>query len=303
MKTSILLLILFLSSCSKNIEPISETNDKAPFLEKNIVYGKELILNTSKYFGPTGSISQNSNGMNCTNCHLDAGTRDFGNNYKAVFANYPKFRERSGKMETLEKRINDCFQRSLNGDSLPSKSPELAAMIAYTNSVGKNVPKNTSPVESGITKLKFLEVAANPQKGKLVYETNCLQCHGANGEGQLENHKDSTHFIYPPLWGENSYNTSAGLNRIQKLSRFIYDNMPNKLATHEKPILTEEEAWHVAAYIISKPRPEKFFIEDWPDIKTKPIDYAFGPFADSFSEKQHKYGPFQPIVDFRINQH
>lgn len=50
----------------------------------DVSYGKELILNTSKYFGPKGSISQNSNGMNCTNCHLDGGSRDFGNNFKAV---------------------------------------------------------------------------------------------------------------------------------------------------------------------------------------------------------------------------
>ena len=299
MKNLILILFLTLISCSKNIEPIAVKTTKEDSLTEKVQYGKELILHTSKYFGPTGSLSQTSNGMNCTNCHLDAGTRDFGNNYKAVFANYPKFRERSGKLETLEKRINDCFQRSLNGTILPTKSPELEAMIAYLNSVGKDVPKNTTPVESGITKLKFLDIAANPEKGKLVYQKNCMECHSENGEGKISSIKDSSYYIYPPLWGENSYNISAGLNRIQKLSGFIYDNMPNNLATHEKPVLTEEEAWNVAAYIISQPRPKKFFKEDWPKIETKPIDYAFGPFADSFSEKQHKYGPFQEIIASR----
>jgi thiosulfate dehydrogenase len=35
---------------------------------------------------------------------------------------------------------------------------------------------------------------------------------------------------------------------------------------------------------------------DWPIISKKPIDYPFGPYADSFSELQHKYGPFQEMV-------
>ena len=38
-------------------------------------YGKDLIAHTSKYFGPKGSVASISNGMNCQNCHLDAGTR------------------------------------------------------------------------------------------------------------------------------------------------------------------------------------------------------------------------------------
>ena len=31
---------------------------------------------------------------------------------------------------------------------------------------------------------------------------------------------------------------------------------------------------------------------DWKDLKNKPIDLPFGPYADHFSEMQHKYGPF-----------
>jgi thiosulfate dehydrogenase len=27
-------------------------------------------------------------------------------------------------------------------------------------------------------------------------------------------------------------------------------------------------------------------------VSTKPVDYPFGPYADGFSETQHKYGPF-----------
>jgi thiosulfate dehydrogenase len=71
-------------------------------------------------------------------------------------------------------------------------------------------------------------------------------------------------------------------------------NMPLG-ATHQSPQLTDEEAWDVAAYVNSQPRPGKDLGADWPKIAAKPIDHPFGPFADGFSENQHKYGPFGPI--------
>src|SRR6188508_1822999 len=39
-----------------------------------VMYGHELIANTSQYLGPRGNVNAISNGMNCQNCHLDAGT-------------------------------------------------------------------------------------------------------------------------------------------------------------------------------------------------------------------------------------
>jgi len=81
-------------------------------LEKQIRYGRMLIANTAAYFGPNGTLAHQSNGMNCQNCHLDAGTKPYGNNYSAVASTYPKFRERSGRTESIYKRVNDCFVRS-----------------------------------------------------------------------------------------------------------------------------------------------------------------------------------------------
>src|SRR6266487_1911646 len=63
-----------------------------------IRYGRELIVNTSKYFGPHGIVSPITNGMNCQNCHVEAGTKSFGNSFAAVASLYPKYRERSGKI-------------------------------------------------------------------------------------------------------------------------------------------------------------------------------------------------------------
>jgi hypothetical protein len=73
-----------------------------------IIYGEDLIANTSKYLGPKGSVAAVTNGMNCQNCHLNAGRKSWGNNYGAVAANYPKFRDRSGSIETVYKRVSVC---------------------------------------------------------------------------------------------------------------------------------------------------------------------------------------------------
>lgn len=70
-------------------------------------------------------------------------------------------------------------------------------------------------------------------------------------------------------------------------------------ATHDAAKLNEEQAWDVAAFINFQPRPSRVLYSDWPDIAVKPIDHPFGPFADGFSEIQHKYGPFQPIKDWK----
>ena len=68
-------------------------------------------------------------------------------------------------------------------------------------------------------------------------------------------------------------------------------------ATYENPQLSDEESWDIAAYVESLDRPLKDLSQDWPDISKKPVDHPFGPFSDSFTEIQHKFGPFKPIKE------
>jgi len=261
--------------------------------ERLIKYGRDLIANTSFYLGPKGTVAAITNGMNCQNCHLDAGTKYWGNNYSAVFSTYPRFRERSGTVENIYKRLNDCFQRSLNAQApLDTNSYEMQAMAAYINWVGHEVPKNIKPVGAAIKDLVFLERSANTTNGRTVYMVHCQRCHGANGEGVLKG--DGAGYLYPPLWGNNSYTTAAGLFRISRFAGYVKENMPFD-APHNARRLTEEEAWDVAAFVNSQPRPQKVFKNDYPNIAGKPVDHPFGPYADNFPESQHKYGPFEPI--------
>jgi thiosulfate dehydrogenase len=262
-----------------------------------IIYGEQLISKTSFYLGPKGLVNQISNGMNCQNCHLNSGTKPFGNNFGGVYANYPKYRERSGQVEDIYKRISDCFERSLNGTPPDSLSREMQAMAAYINWVGKNVPKGKKPEGVGIRELAFLERSADPLKGKQVYVNNCQSCHGENGEGQLA--LDGLTYNYPPLWGKNSYNSGAGLFRLSRFAGYVKDNMPLAQDINLQKKLTDEESWDVAAFVNSQPRPLKNLSKDWPNIAAKPTDHPFGPYSDSFTEAQHKYGPFAPIKKWK----
>lgn len=308
----LIILIVILSksfSCSKttgntisSTRSYSETEEwqapdtsGIPFTEEGflIQYGKELIANTALYLGPNGIKGNQSNGMNCQNCHLDAGARLYANSFAAVASTYPKYRDRSGKLESIEYRINECMERSLNGKALDSQSKEMRAMVAYLKWIGQAVPKDIKPKGAATEDLPYMDRAADPEKGRALFALKCQRCHGSNGEGVISG--DSSFYIYPPLWGSNSYNVSAGMYRLSRLAGFIKNNMPFG-ATWKDPQLTNEEAWDLAAFINSQPRPQKFFPYDWPNIAKKPADHPFGPYADSFSEQQHKYGPFDPII-------
>ncbi|WP_414617579.1 c-type cytochrome [Dyadobacter sp. 32] len=276
-------------------EPVLAVKDTADAM-KLILYGKDLIANTSRYLGPKGSVMHISNGMNCQNCHLDAGTKPMGNNYTAVYSTYPKYRARSASTETIVKRISDCFERSLNGQKPDSSSKEMKAMVAYMKWVGKGVPKGVVPKDAGISKLAYLERAAEPKAGGVLYKEKCAVCHGAKGQGAMQ--PDGKSFVYPPLWGNRSYNDGAGLFRVASFAGFIKDNMPFG-TSHENPILTDEQAWDLAAFVNTQPRPHKDQALDWKNLSQKPIDFPFGPYSDAFPEKQHKYGPFKPIAAAR----
>ncbi|GAB3566505.1 c-type cytochrome [Spirosoma luteolum] len=265
----------------------------------SIRYGRELIAHTARYLGPRGTVARLSNGMNCQNCHLDAGTRVWGNNYGGVRATYPRYRDRSGTVETIRRRITDCFERSLAGRAPDSSSREMQAMVAYIDWLGTAVPAGRKPAGAGLTRLPYPDRAADPIRGKAVYRTRCQSCHGAQGAGLRV--AGAREYTYPPLWGPASYNDAAGLYRLSNFAGYIKSNMPFG-ATFDTPQLSDADAWDVAAFVNSMPRPHKDQQRDWPDRRTKPVDFPTGPYSDSFSEQQHKFGPWAPIVAARNAQ-
>lgn len=304
--TGLLLVLLIcinaISNWSRTVEPAIADNgwqapdaDAIPFIKNGtqIAYGRALIMHTAGYLGPNGTVAHISNGMDCQNCHTLAGEQLYGNSFAATAITYPQFSARTGTVESLADRVNNCMQRSLNGNSLDTTGKEMQAMIAYINWVGYNVTKNSVPKGTGTEKLAYLNRAADPARGAVVFNNKCSVCHGKNGLGVLA--ADGRSYTYPPLWGPQSYNVSAGMYRLGKLAGFIKNNMPYG-TTYKAPRLSDADAWDVAAYIETQSRPRKLFAGDWPDISKKPVDYAFGPYIDGFNEHQHMLGPFAAIA-------
>lgn len=277
---------------------------------KLISYGRTLMIHTSKYFGPHGSILQITNGLNCQSCHLEAGTRPYGNNLAVTSTTYPKFSPRANKMISVADKVNECFSRSLNGAPIDTTSREMKAYLAYIRWLGKDIKKgNTFAGNGGIVAPPFINRAADPEQGRLVFEQFCVRCHGPEGKGQLavDVLKDTMKqqggtataedlFYYPPVWGNQSYNAVATLYRLSKLAGFVKYNMPYPVS-YLNTVLTDEQAWDVAAFINSRDRSVKDYSKDYvTDLSKKPFDFPFPPYADSFPDAQHKFGPYTEMA-------
>lgn len=264
-----------------------------------VKYGRQLMLHTAYYIGPNGVNGKYlGNKMNCTNCHQDAGTKPFSLNLVTSFRNYPSYRAREGRVLTLAERINNCIMHPHLGRPLPLDSKEMIGFMSYLKwlSDSSNVSKNTKGLKN--VEIEFPDIAASPIKGGLLYAANCARCHGATGEGQLR--PDNATYTYPPLWGLKAYQPGSSMHRIVKQAQWLVSNMPYDKATHDKPFLSSAEALDLAAFINDDKIHQRPSVKEYqyPNYEEKAIDYDRGPFADPFSEEQHKYGPYKPIIDY-----
>jgi thiosulfate dehydrogenase len=264
-------------------------------------YGRQLMVNTALLIGPNGQVgSYAKNQVNCTNCHREAGTLQYAYNLMLSHNKYPSYRARENAVLTLADRVNNCIERPLNGKPLPLNSKEMVAYLSYFKWINSKVTnKNAKGLE--LAQISLPETAANPVTGKQLYSLHCLRCHGNNGEGLLNTNKID--YKYPPLWGSQSYQKGSSMHRVIKQAKWLKMNMPQDSAVLYKPYLTDKEALDIAAFInndVENPRPLSIGV-DYPNLKTKNIDYGTGPFIDTFSATQHKYGPWLPIINYWKN--
>ena len=206
------------------------------------------------------SLPENvGNGLRCTTCHLDAGTRENSMPWTGVYARFPQYRSRTGSVIRLEDRVNDCLVRSLNGAALEPESDAMRDIVAYMAHLSQGVPMGATVRGQGVAKLDPLP--ADTVEGRALFDTRCVACHGADGQGTL---------LAPALWGPESYNIGAGMSRLNTAAAFIKHNMPLAAAD-----LTPQQAYDVAAYVISRPRPDFPGKEnDWPNGDPPP-DVAY----------------------------
>lgn len=218
--------------------------DQAPEAIRSMArLGYQTILHTRTYASDyVGSK------LDCTSCHFAGGDTTGGAgggiSLAGCAAKYPAYDSRDKKVVDLSARINYCFERSMNGTPLPLNSELMTAIVTYLHWIAKDIPIYSKVPWLGLKPLTT-QHRGDIEQGKRTYSVYCALCHRDNGEG--DGHA-------PPVQGPNSFNKAAGFGQIATLASFIYWNMPYLDAT---PVLTQEEAMDVAAYILSQSRPGK----------------------------------------------
>jgi thiosulfate dehydrogenase len=259
-------------------------------------YGYTLMVDTANQIGPAAADPgkrYGGNNLNCQSCHLGAGTQSYAIPLVGVWGQFPQYRGREGEIGTLEERVNGCMRRSMNGRDLPLDGREMKAFLAYIKWLSTGIADGAKLVGAGTLGIKEPARAADPKHGAAVFAENCALCHGQDGQGQHA--PTGAGYQFPPLWGPDSYNDGAGMGRVLTAAGFVRHNMPLG-TTFSAPVLSDEEAYDVAAYINSKARPTVADLDkDYPNKLQKPADAPYGPYVDGFSVEQHKFGPFAPI--------
>lgn len=206
--------------------------------------GHQIFTNTPKHAG-----RYTGNALSCGNCHLDAGRRPHSAPMWAAWGMYPAYLKKNDRVVTFEERIQNCFRFAMNGIAPPLDSPEVRAIVAYSQWLATGRPAGVELPGRGFPTIARTGSDPNPLRGKTVYAERCASCHGDNGEGQQD---ASGNYLRPPVWGIHSFNKGAGLYQIDLLAGFLKANMP-----FGNPNLTDQQALDLAAWINLQER--------WPD--------------------------------------
>jgi thiosulfate dehydrogenase len=266
---------------------------------KLVKYGKQLSERTFAHIGPEvkdPKMRYAGNNLACVSCHEAGGTKPFAMPWVGTHATFPQYRGREDEVSTIEERVNGCMERSMAGKPLPLDGREMKAFVTYMHFLSRDVPVSAKVQGQGLPPFKAPDRKADTVAGGRIYAEKCASCHGESGQGVRNGPVGSaTGYAFPPLWGKDTFNTGAGMNRLLTASAFIKTNMPLG-AAHGQPQLSDDEAYDVAAFVLSQPRKVKPHLErDFPARWNKPVDAAFGPYVTGMSAEQHKYGPFGPL--------
>jgi thiosulfate dehydrogenase len=181
----------------------------------------------------------------------------------------------------------------MNGRALPFASREMKAFVSYMRWVSAGIPDGAKLIGAGTLQIKEPARAADSARGAEIYGQICAACHGSDGLGQRA--QNGLGYQFPPLWGPDSFNNGAGMSRLLTAAAYALHNMPLG-SSFDSPVLTNEQAYDVAGYIVNQNRPEKVDLDkDFPVRLQKPVDSPYGPYADGFPAEQHRLGPFGPI--------
>jgi thiosulfate dehydrogenase len=239
------------------VPAVAEMRDSA--YRASVLRGRALLLATRD------SLPRNvGNSLRCASCHLGEGLQANAMPWIGAYARFPQYRARSGKVDLIEDRINDCFQRSMNGRGLEPTGRDMRDIVSYFAFLSTGLPVGAEMEGQGLPRLQAMP--GNPSRGAAIFSSTCTRCHGVEGQGTP---------LAPPLWGPRSYNVGAGMARIITAASFIHALMPIDRAQR----LTPQQAFDVATYINTRPRPNfPAKARDWPHGGKPPdADYRVLP--------------------------
>ncbi|MCB9763042.1 MAG: c-type cytochrome [Alphaproteobacteria bacterium] len=210
--------------------------------------GRAAFTDTAAQAGP-----YMGNTLSCSNCHLDEGRRPDSAPMWAAWGQYPAFRKKNDRVNTMEDRLLGCFTYSLNaqdsetGGPPPRGSQVLTDLQAYLFWLAQGTPTGRALPGRGYPALEAPPQPPDVGRGQQVFAERCAVCHGEDGQGAQAEGQD----VFPPLWGPRSFNWGAGMHRVNTAAGFIQANMP----LGQPGSLTVQQAWDVAQFIGAQPRP------------------------------------------------
>ncbi len=229
---------------------------------KMVKLGEDILAHTNTHPLTKDLVGDK---LQCTSCHLKGsdgkpGTGSGIGTFFGTAAAFPAYSKREKSVQTLQDRINNCFMRSMNGKRPIIDTKASVAMATYVTwlSTGMKMSMNPKMPCSALNskrwkggakhfaKIQKKATHKNYLNGKKLYEAKCASCHGKNGAGVG---------TFPPLWGKNakgewlSYNTGAGMSKLNKGANWIQSNMP----LGQGGTLKDQEAADIILYVNAQP--------------------------------------------------
>ncbi|USD60486.1 c-type cytochrome [Vibrio sp. SCSIO 43140] len=214
---------------------------------ESVKRGYSLFMNTQQ-MRASGKVN---NGMNCTNCHLGGGSVADAAPMWAAFVSYPAYRSKNKRVNTFQDRLQGCFLYSMNAEG--GKPPEVTSqeifdLNAYSYWLSFGVTVDNNLPGRGFGHIAEPELAPDYERGQQAYQENCAVCHSEDGQGR----KVAERYVFPPLWGPDSFNWGAGMHKVNTAAAFIKHNMP----LGQGGSLSDQQAWDIALFMDSHERPQ-----------------------------------------------
>ena len=219
-------------------------------LGRMVKLGEEIIMKTNTHELTKDYVG---NSLTCTNCHLNGGKDKAIGTFIGTATAFPAYSKREKTVQSLQDRINNCFMRSMNGKRPIVDTEASIAMATYITWLSEDLPMKMNPKKPvnpfytkswpGTKEVKPFIVKAtheNYLNGQKLYNTKCASCHGMDGQGVA---------TFPPVWGSKSYNTGAGLSKLDKMVTWMRGNMPLG-----NPDLSMQEAVDISIFINAQER-------------------------------------------------